>query len=1063
MEYLFIINQAEQIDENHVVAQLLRRYYTSLTVSARPRIVVTQTTTSAQISYEHLLAMEDVVHASVWGMPDDARSQTTPGFTKPTEVVILYEQETYNDAEWSLLTDLEKLEGPSQRLVKEIAGARRVRQELGLAALDLFWRRRIDSWSVLPQGDNLDAALLDKIKSQVKGGALKPLVIDPATEGFNVSSKFVRLYDIVLQFEIDKANFRGLIFVATKLLAGALMDTLRALLSVSAWLKPHILLDDTASTDKIVKDFREGRVNLLICNSAAEDSLELPPASCAIYWDLPSNYVSYSCLKAKLDPEFGHAILLCEKGNDQHRRFVLGLSTPRPTWARWIKNMDNSSRNVPPIDMLEENAINGPDEGDIDNTDEDPILDPVTDPSLFRPPPPIHRTAPPLEAEDVESPAAGQNSTVAVKSAGARKRSERSGCTFYYRRRAGFWLRSLDAPHGRLYPTVVTLESQVPAVGDEVVPLRRSLCILARLPLPSFPSFRVYGTKGSQTVQLRRCAEVRVSDEELQAIYRFTTLLYQTVTARRCESTIERCGCFVVPLLPSWPDVLKYALEQDSWPFPPVTGHIAWDEIRRLEERPMTPVQGPNCSEELRDILLLDRPSTKLYEILEVCSGLGPLSKVGGTGVEADYANLLEYYQAVRPEPIVLQSGDQNILLVKPMPSAFNQLKPDIKDLDTGPDDPRKYPRYVIPELCMKHPIAARQVPEQYSLMNLVTMIVPISVLRTALVLPSILSRIDSYLVLKEFNALTLENRLQDADLLEAMTPLAAMMDVNYERLELLGDAFLKHLASIYLIVTHPDGTEKELHTLRTVIIRNATLLEIANRNSIPEFIQSKPPTMRSWLPPGFWVPGGRKVSVPPVETKGRVESANEDDMSDLDGEELVEEEDGEGVVEADSNVILTEPQEKTQLVADVCEALMGVSFLRSGEDGALQLCKKIGLPIPLVDRWDDFARKTVIPPLPPNLLPSARQKLAVEKIIGCAFAKPELLGQALASYHASKKAQEVLKDDPDFMGRVCNCQEAKEEREAKKKRAAENRKEEIRLRRERELQDEQDAVEELV
>ena len=62
--------------------------------------------------------------------------------------------------------------------------------------------------------------------------------------------------------------------------------------------------------------------------------------------------------------------------------------------------------------------------------------------------------------------------------------------------------------------------------------------------------------------------------------------------------------------------------------------------------------------------------------------------------------------------------------------------------------------------------------------------------------LPSILTELDQLLIVKELNDKVFHSRL-DPDLVRRslMCPSACLME-DYERLELLGDAFLKYVAS---------------------------------------------------------------------------------------------------------------------------------------------------------------------------------------------------------------------------------------------------------------------------
>lgn len=61
------------------------------------------------------------------------------------------------------------------------------------------------------------------------------------------------------------------------------------------------------------------------------------------------------------------------------------------------------------------------------------------------------------------------------------------------------------------------------------------------------------------------------------------------------------------------------------------------------------------------------------------------------------------------------------------------------------------------------------------------------SVFRTACLLPSILSKLDDILLIKELNAKYFDHSITENQLLAAVSTPSTLADVDYERLELLG------------------------------------------------------------------------------------------------------------------------------------------------------------------------------------------------------------------------------------------------------------------------------------
>ena len=61
------------------------------------------------------------------------------------------------------------------------------------------------------------------------------------------------------------------------------------------------------------------------------------------------------------------------------------------------------------------------------------------------------------------------------------------------------------------------------------------------------------------------------------------------------------------------------------------------------------------------------------------------------------------------------------------------------------------------------------------------------SVFRTACLLPSVISKLDDVLLVKELNAKYFDHSVAEHHLLAAISSPATLSDIDYERLELLG------------------------------------------------------------------------------------------------------------------------------------------------------------------------------------------------------------------------------------------------------------------------------------
>ncbi|KAI1153901.1 hypothetical protein F4825DRAFT_413296 [Nemania diffusa] len=161
----------------------------------------------------------------------------------------------------------------------------------------------------------------------------------------------------------------------------------------------------------------------------------------------------------------------------------------------------------------------------------------------------------------------------------------------------------------------------------------------------------------------------------------------------------------------------------------------------------------------------------------------------------------------------------------------------------------------------------------------LVFQILKISVLPTDIVtmaynLPAIIYRLESNLIALDACRLmgldlqpdlALEAMTKDSDNTEDapedQTNLQQGMGNNYERLEFLGDAFLKMSTTIALFSQIQDCDEFQYHVDRMVLICNKNLFNNALEMKLEESIRTKGFDRSSWYPEGVELLKGRKYS----------------------------------------------------------------------------------------------------------------------------------------------------------------------------------------------------------
>lgn len=172
---------------------------------------------------------------------------------------------------------------------------------------------------------------------------------------------------------------------------------------------------------------------------------------------------------------------------------------------------------------------------------------------------------------------------------------------------------------------------------------------------------------------------------------------------------------------------------------------------------------------------------------------------------------------------------------------------------------------------------------------------------------PAIIHRLDSYMISLDLTrslhlpcitpALALEAVTKDSDNTDehrlAQLSFQRGMGHNYERLEFIGDCFLKLATTISLYVNVPDHAEFEYHVRRMCMICNENLFKVAKDLNVPEFVRSQGFNRRRWYPAGMKL------------LKGKGAGKDEDGMTHGLGDKTV---------------------------ADVCEAIIGAALVSGRE-----------------------------------------------------------------------------------------------------------------------------------
>ncbi|KAL2352640.1 dsRNA-specific nuclease [Cryomyces antarcticus] len=388
------------------------------------------------------------------------------------------------------------------------------------------------------------------------------------------------------------------------------------------------------------------------------------------------------------------------------------------------------------------------------------------------------------------------------------------------------------------------------------------LALLTRTRLPEFPWFPLYLDSGKKTMvrtsSLPR--SFRVSSDRLDQLTAFTL----------------RMSYWLAPLSAS-----QNGLRQE---LTPVEELIDWETIRSVHDNEEFKWTKSMPNDFLTDKFLIDRwDGGRRFYSKGVVPGLKALDPLPEDATKNKYNdNILDSTVSLWAKARAKATWD----LEQPVLEAEKVLQR--RNMLAEPEDKEttlKTKSYLCPE-----PLKISALPTRIATM--------------CLAFPAIIHRLESYLIaieacealdIKVRTDLALEAITKDADNTEEHQEHGRIhfqrgMGKNYERLEFMGDCFLKMATSISLFTQNPDNDEYEFHVKRMLMICNQNLFDTAVKLKLYEYIRSMSFSRRTWYPEGLKL----------LEGKGANKTGNE--------------------------VFKHSLGDKT--IADVCEALIGAAFL---------------------------------------------------------------------------------------------------------------------------------------
>ncbi|KAI0751319.1 hypothetical protein C8Q80DRAFT_1098350 [Daedaleopsis nitida] len=979
----------------------------------------------------------------------------------PMELVIEYDAYDPPRAEHELFEKIHEID-PRGAIFRphHYRRASRILRQLGSFAAGLYWKEGIDTVLNTPDGPESNTTdirrSLEALKKQFPEDKLD---VRAGSASYNATPKLDKVLQVLKLVANNGTDFRGVVYVQDRAVAHILSEVLNnelpfiqaATLCGVAWRKPDEGVSWLTSLE-LLQDFEAGSHNVLISTKSCED-LDIAPVSMIINFDLFDDQLTHAYSHAHSKGQLSHTVYLVERDNNEHRRILARLQTLDDELRSWIADLAQDDENVPPRTMYTSIDPYRSD-GEEDDQDEEYIEDPTTGARLYKSDvvaavykfvaeiqatPGFGEQTPSLSLEKTGGNGNGQRETfrytltfpVVMRLptfvgpySPSRWEAKRDTCYQachelvqvglmnlrhfpqsripapratstpskiqtanasakthgYPRKTTDFWRNSQSSPSTTLYPTIVVPED---LGGDPHAPV----LLLTRAALPLTVEFNVFFCGARASVRFYKAEPLEVNDGQLKALHGYTLRVTKSLTNKPLDCPVGSLLCYFAPLEPTWHSSLSA-----RWPLLSVQDHIQWGSVQLAADYFAIPLLDGNTSidERARDAIVLDRQVefTMRHFVRKVRHDMTPLSKAEDSPREADYASFLEYCKARLNNFQGIEDEKQPMIEVSAVPGVINNLHP----TSAPPTPPAKSPlKYLIPELCHKFTI-------------------PASVFRTLWLMPSILNKIESYLLTKELNARLFHNMIIEQQLLIALSAPAAWTEANYERLEFLGDSFLKVVGSNYCYVTMPSVEVGELHVARQGIIGNKVLQGGAAGVGVPSYIQHKRFVAKIWQPP---------IASGDSPDRTRVADADGDiEMADAAQENKDKGKRSKKQRQLDDLYTLW-MGDKT--IADVVEAILAAAFLSGGHEVALQAARCMQIPIPGIAQWADYTRLATEHAVPPQtgaiLHPSPSTVAAVERIFGASFARPELLEQALVHTSKSGGNQVTSYERLEFIG----------------------------------------------
>ncbi|KAF2083173.1 dicer-like protein 1 [Saccharata proteae CBS 121410] len=409
------------------------------------------------------------------------------------------------------------------------------------------------------------------------------------------------------------------------------------------------------------------------------------------------------------------------------------------------------------------------------------------------------------------------------------------------------------------------------------------LAFLSRAPTPAIPPITLHMHSGKVTPAVLKpmTFKLKLREGDLERLNEYILRIFADLFNKHFASDLANMPYWLVPILVPASNIPPT--------YPNLPDIIDWNAVDIVSQNHGLAWVPDTPSEYLRDKFLVDDyDGGRRYFVVDVdpsLKGEDPVPEVNGR--RRNMKNIFDWTSSLfnrgRREQAEKWDRSQPVLEARAVLHRRNMLA------EPSPEEKTRDPRcYICPEPLKISAISTK-------------------VITSALVWPAIIHRIDEYFIAMEAcdmlgldipPDLALEAMTKDSDNTEEHNEESVNfrrgMGNNYERLEFIGDCFLKMATSISLFGQNPDDNEFDFHVKRMLLICNQNLFDTAMKIELYKYIRSMAFNRRTWYPDGIKLIRGKGAK--------------------------------ENLVDAPALMFKHSLGDKT--VADVCEALIGAAYL---------------------------------------------------------------------------------------------------------------------------------------